>query len=89
MVRENKKKMGILGVGMDKKDDQVRVTRGRNFHLVGGSKETHEAMQEKCIKFNEKLAQRGKEMEDLEAREMADIAEQCDMRIEGLPKPRP
>ena len=44
-----RKKPGLLGVGLDNEDGHVRVTRGDNFHLVGGSRDTHESMQEKCI----------------------------------------
>ena len=45
---------------MDGKDGHKRLTTGKNFALVGGSKETHEEMTEKAIKINEKLAKRGK-----------------------------
>jgi hypothetical protein len=76
-------KATLLGVGLDKDDQgQTRVTRGRNFHLVGGSKDTHESMQEKCVKFNEKLQARGKEIEDLEAGEFVDLAQQCQMNLQ-------
>lgn len=76
-----KKKRSLLGVGLDNQDGEIRITRGRNFHLVGGSQETHEQMQEKCIQFNEKLSRRGKELEDLETRELYDLAEECRMNL--------
>jgi hypothetical protein len=77
-----RQKARLLGVGLDKdKDDQVRVTRGRSFHLVGGSKETHESMQEKCIRFDEQLRARGKEIEDLEKQEFLDMAAECRMNV--------
>ena len=80
MVRE-RAKANILGLGLDAKDEQVRITRGKNFHLVGGSEETHETMQEKCIKLNEKLSSKGKELEDLEKQEFLDLAAECDMNV--------
>ena len=80
MVRENRKAT-LLGVGLDGKDGQARVTRGRNFHLVGGSHQTHQIMQEKCIKLNEKLDARGKQLEDLETREFIDLAGECQMNV--------
>ena len=46
------KKM-LLGMGLDCKDGHVRVTKGKNFALLGGSEETHSQMQEKAIKLNE------------------------------------
>ncbi len=86
MVRE-RRKAALLGIGLDNTDGDVRQTRGRNFHLVGGSKETHESMQEKCIKLNEKLAAKGKELEDLEQKEFLDLAQQCQMNIfQAVPK---
>ena len=80
MVSTRQKKR-ILGIGLDGKDKAVRVTRGRNFHLVGGSQETHEDMQEKGIKLNEKLKARGKELEDLGRKEFQDLAAECRMNV--------
>ena len=80
MVRE-RSKAKLLGVGLDNEDGQVRLTRGKNFHLVGGSQDTHQAMQEKCIKLNEKLDARGKELDDLETGEFLDLAAECRMNV--------
>jgi len=76
-----KRKVGLLGIGLDNRDGEVRITRGRNFHLVGGSHETHQEMQEKCVKFNEKLTRRGKEIEDLDRSELLELADECDMKL--------
>jgi len=54
----------LLGVGMDS-DGHKRLTTGPNFALVGGTAETHEAMTEKAIKINEKLALKGKSLEQV------------------------
>lgn len=80
MVKANRK-AGLLGIGLDNTDGHVRVTRGENFHLIGGSQDTHEGMQEKCMKLNEKLDEKGKRLEDLEHHEMLDLAAECDMNI--------
>jgi hypothetical protein len=79
-VVQDNRKAALLGVGLDNKDGHVRVTRGKNFHLLGGSQETHEAMQETCIKLNEKLDARGKELGSLERGEFLDLAAECGMR---------
>lgn len=63
----------ILGVGLDS-DGHKRVTTGPNFALVGGSHETHEQMTEKAIKINEKLQQKGKQLEEVSREEFDDIA---------------
>lgn len=75
----------ILGLGLDGRDGHVRITRGENFHLAGGSEDTHEQMQESCIKFNEKLQSRGKQMEDLGRDELTDLAAECDMNLAPQP----
>jgi len=86
-VVQEREKRGLLGVGLDGEDGHVRVTRGPNFHLVGGSHETHESMQEKCVRFNEKLDQRRKRLEDLGRREFLDLAAECEMNV-AVPKPK-
>ena len=68
-----KKSAALLGVGLDKDDDQTRVTKGKNFLLWGGSKETHAAMQETALKINEHLDRRGKRLEDVSVKELREI----------------
>jgi len=67
------RKAHMLGLGLDS-DGSKRVTKGQNFTLVGGSKETHEEMTEKAIKINEKLAAKGKQLEEVSREEFDDIA---------------
>jgi hypothetical protein len=68
-----KKKALMLGVGLDS-DGHKRVTTGENFALVGGSKETHEQMTEKAVKINEKLAAKGKKLDEVSREELDEIA---------------
>jgi len=68
-----RRKAVMLGVGLDS-DGHKRLTTGPNFALVGGSEETHELMTEKVIKINEKLAAKGKQLEDVDGEEFDDIA---------------
>ena len=63
----------MLGLGLDS-DGHKRVTTGPNFALLGGTHDTHEAMTEKAIKINEKLAAKGKRLEDVSREEFDDIA---------------
>jgi hypothetical protein len=63
----------LLGLGLDNADGHVRITRGENFDIYLGSETTHEQLQETCIKFNEKLDQRGKRLEDLSRNEFVDL----------------
>lgn len=79
MDRLNKKI--LLGLGLDSKDGHVRVTKGKNFRLYGGSEETHEVMQEKAVKFNEHLAKRGKTLDEIHQEEFSEIAEKIGLKI--------
>ncbi len=63
----------MLGLGLDS-DGHKRLTTGSNFVLMGGSEETHEVMTEKVIKINEKLAAKGKQLEDVAPAEFDEIA---------------
>jgi len=67
---------GMLGVGLDNDDGHRRITRGPNFYLVGGSQRTHEYMQRIAIKFNEKVEERDKRLEDINARDLSEIVEE-------------
>lgn len=68
----------LLGVGFDNKDGHKRITRGDNFYLAGGSEETHERMTETVIKFNEKLAKRGKHLQELSREEFTDMMREAE-----------
>ena len=70
--RDDPKKI-LLGVGLDNQDGHKRITKGENFCLVGGSEETHEAMTETAVKFNEKLSRKGKTLDDLSRDEFLDM----------------
>jgi len=65
---------GLLGVGLDGRREELRVTRGANFWLYGGSQDTHGRMVDTALKFNEKIDERGKSIEQINARELAEIA---------------
>jgi hypothetical protein len=64
----------MLGVGLDS-DGHKRLTTGPNFILAGGTEETHDVMTEKAIKINEKLAAKGKQLEEVSHEEFDEIAQ--------------
>lgn len=71
----------LLGLGFDCKDGHLRATKGGNFHLLGGSEETHEIMQEKAIKFNEQLNKRRKTLDDINEKEFLEIADNIGLKV--------
>jgi hypothetical protein len=73
--KKPRRKAVMVGVGLDS-DGHKRVTTGSNFALVGGTEETHELMTEKVLKVNEKLAAKGKQLEEVSREEFDDIAKE-------------
>jgi hypothetical protein len=67
------KSAALLGMAFDNDDGQTRLTRGKNFILVGGCQETHAIMQETAIKINEQLDKRSKRLEDVSVSELRSI----------------
>jgi len=74
-LKNNKprKKSILLGLGLDG-DEHTRITKGKNFQMMGGSRNTHDFMVEKAIKFNEELDKRKKPLEEVSKEEFHDIA---------------
>lgn len=70
---EQTKDAALLGVGFDNQDEETRLTKGENYLLVGGSKQTHEIMQETAVRVNEQLEKKGKRLADLEPNEFRDV----------------
>jgi len=77
--KKPRRKAVMLGVGLDS-DGHKRLTTGPNFILAGGSQETHEDMTEKAIKINEKLAAKGKQLDDVTHEEFDEIAHSVGLR---------
>lgn len=68
-----KRRAHLLGLGLDHSDGHKRITQAEKFTVVGGSEETHERATEVLIKTCEDLRTRGRELEETEPRELADI----------------
>ena len=69
---------GLLG--LDNADGHKRITTGDRFAIVGGSEETHGRMTETVIKTFEELKTRGKQLEQVEPVELAEIVQRSTPR---------
>jgi len=67
------KPSSLLGVGLDGNDGHTRLTRGKNFALVGGSEQTHAMMQETAIKINERVDRSGRQLGEVPVQELREI----------------
>ena len=65
--------LGLLGVGLDNADGHKRVTRSEEFLLVGGSKETHENMQDIAMRFSDSLKKKGKRLPETPVEDVIDL----------------
>lgn len=74
--RRKSKTAALVGIGFDGTDEETRLSRGKNFVLLGGSPETHAQMQETALKVNEKLDRMGRRLEDVSAAELRDLFEE-------------
>ncbi|MFH1022247.1 MAG: hypothetical protein V1809_02540 [Planctomycetota bacterium] len=77
--KKNNLRAMLLGLGFDHKDGHVRITKGENFRVLGGSHETHGFLQEKAVRFNEELDRRKKRLEDVKHDEFLEIADKVGM----------
>jgi hypothetical protein len=72
-----------LGLAFDNDDGHTRLTRGKNFVLVGGCQDTHAVMQETAVKINERLDKRGRRLEDVSPSELGNICREVVESIRG------
>jgi len=72
-ANDQSKSAAILGLAFDNDDGHTRLTRGKNFVLLGGSQDTHAVMQETAIKVNERLDRAGKRLEEVPLKELRQI----------------
>ena len=72
-TNQSHKSSALLGLAFDNDDGHTRLTRGKNFLLMGGCQETHAVMQETAVKINERLDKRSKRLEDVSPSELRNI----------------
>ena len=70
---KHNRKAHLLGIGLDNEDGHKRLTRAEKFSIVGGSEETHDKITETLVKTFEELKTKGKELEDTEKEELAEL----------------
>lgn len=64
----------LLGLGLDGDDGHVRLTKGPDFRLLGGSERTHARMLEHAMALQDELRRRGKQLADVDPAELRAIA---------------
>lgn len=69
-----RRKRGLLvGVRLDKGDGHSRVSRGKDFVALGGTKEAHEHLRETVAEISDEVKRRGREMGEVRKEEFREI----------------
>lgn len=68
--------MGLLGVGFDTSDGQIRITTAEQYQVMMGSGETHEALQKICNRINETVKASGRPLEDYTPEEFMELVKE-------------
>ena len=76
----------LFGIGLDDPHGHTRITKGPDFRLYGGSKPTHEKMQELTLKTRERLKRQGKTFASASRREITDTLDAVAHKL-GLTPP--
>ncbi|MDG3005082.1 hypothetical protein [Paludisphaera mucosa] len=78
-ARPRRLRAAIIGFGLDGGDDLQRLTRSAQCLVVGGSEETHDAMREAVIRIELELEAMQRELGDLDADDLAELAFRVDL----------
>jgi len=71
----------LMGLGLDRDPDgHARITKGDDFLLLGGSDETHEAMQDQVERFQHSLKKLGTSFQHATEVEMREAMERAGIR---------
>jgi len=73
MTDPRERRNRLIGVGFDPNPDgHDRITKGPDFTLRGGTKETHERMQEVAMRVSQDLKRQGTTMRGAEPQQVRD-----------------
>jgi hypothetical protein len=65
--------VGLLGVGFDTEDGQIRITQADEYHVIMGSGETHKELHKICHRINQSIKESGKKLTDFSPEEFMEL----------------
>jgi len=68
--------VGLLGVGFDHEDGQIRITQADEYRVLMGSGETHEALQKICRRIEESVKVTGRPLSDYTPEEFMELVQE-------------
>lgn len=70
---EQKRVIGLLGVGFDTQDGQIRITQADQYRVLMGSGETHSELQNICSRIDETVKKSGRPLFDYSPDEFMEL----------------
>lgn len=68
--------VGLLGVGFDHEDGQIRITQADQYNVLMGSGETHIELQKICRRIDESVKAAGRTLTDYSPEEFMEMVQQ-------------
>lgn len=68
--------VGLLGVGFDHTDGQIRITQADQYQVLMGSGETHQELQAVCRRIEEAVKASGRPLSDYSPEEFMALVQE-------------
>jgi len=68
--------VGLLGVGFDHQDEEIRITQAEDYKVIMGSRESHQALQNVCGKINQVIKESGRVLSDYTPKEFMELMQE-------------
>ena len=65
--------VGLLGVGFDHQDGQIRITQANDYKVIMGSIDSHRALQKMCFKIEKAVTASGRALSDYTPEEFMEL----------------
>jgi hypothetical protein len=70
---EQSRVIGLLAVGFDNEDGQVRITQAEDYRVLMGSDDSHRALQKICHQIDHAVKESGRELSDYTPEEFMEL----------------
>jgi len=68
--------VGLLGVGFDHDDEQIRITEAQNYKILMGSNSSHQALQKICSKIEKSIQSSNRVLTDYTSEEFLELMQE-------------
>ena len=68
--------IGLMGVGFDTEDGQIRITEADEYRVLMGSGETHKELQKICRRIDETIKAAGRTLSDYSPEDLMKLVQE-------------